>query len=90
MRLGELLLKKELISEDKLQVALSYQKVTDTFLGEALIRLNFISSYELAKALAEQAEFPLSISQSLLYPTMQSKWFQKRLPKKWAHTPSCA
>jgi type II secretory ATPase GspE/PulE/Tfp pilus assembly ATPase PilB-like protein len=58
MRLGELLIKKGLINEDKLQVALSYQKVTDTFLGEALIKLNFVSSYEIARTLAEQAGIP--------------------------------
>jgi len=55
MRLGELLVHKGLISEDKLQVALSYQKVTGTFLGEAVIKLSFVSSFEIAKTLAEQS-----------------------------------
>lgn len=55
MRLGELLVNKGLINEDKLQVALSYQKVTGTFLGEALTKLSFVSSFEIAKTLAEQS-----------------------------------
>ena len=55
-RLGELLIKRGFLNEEKLRLALSYQKLTETLLGDALVKLGFISSYEIAKALAEQAK----------------------------------
>ena len=58
MKLGELLISKGFLSEEKLLLALSYQKITDTLIGEALIKLGFNSSLEIAKALAEQAGIP--------------------------------
>lgn len=58
MRLGEVLVKKGFLNEEKLRLALSYQKLTDTLLGDALVKLGFISSFEIAKALAEQAGIP--------------------------------
>jgi type II secretory ATPase GspE/PulE/Tfp pilus assembly ATPase PilB-like protein len=58
MKLGELLISKGLLNEEKLKLALSYQKITGTLLGEALIKLGFASSFEIAKALAEQAGIP--------------------------------
>ena len=58
MKLGELLINKGFLSEEKLLLALSYQKITDTLIGEALIKLGFNSSLEIAKALAEQAGIP--------------------------------
>jgi type II secretory ATPase GspE/PulE/Tfp pilus assembly ATPase PilB-like protein len=60
MRLGELLIDKGLLTEDKLKVALAYQKVTGTKIGEALIKLSFVSSYEITKTLAEQSKIPFA------------------------------
>jgi type II secretory ATPase GspE/PulE/Tfp pilus assembly ATPase PilB-like protein len=58
MKLGELLKVKGLITEDRLQVALAYQKITDTLLGDTLIKLGFVSSREIAETLAVQAGVP--------------------------------
>ncbi len=58
MKLGEVLKERGLITEDRLQVALAYQKVTDTLLGETLVKLGFVSSREIAETLAIQAGVP--------------------------------
>lgn len=58
MKLGELLISKGFLNEEKLRLALSYQKITDNLLGDSLVKLGFISSLEIAKALAEQSGIP--------------------------------
>lgn len=58
VKLGELLIQRGFLNEEKLRLALSYQKITDTLLGDALVKLGFISSFEIARALAEQAGIP--------------------------------
>jgi type II secretory ATPase GspE/PulE/Tfp pilus assembly ATPase PilB-like protein len=64
MKLGEVLKDKGLITEDRIELALSHQKITGTLLGETLIKLGFVSSTEIAKTLAEQSAIPfLDISE---------------------------
>ena len=58
MKLGEVLKDKGLITEDRIGLALSHQKITGTLLGETLIKLGFVSSTEIAKTLAEQSAIP--------------------------------
>ncbi|MBI5050798.1 MAG: Flp pilus assembly complex ATPase component TadA [Nitrospirae bacterium] len=58
MQLGQLLKEKNLITEDRVQMALAHQKVTGTLLGDLLVKLGFVSSEEIALALAEQAGIP--------------------------------
>lgn len=58
LKLGALLVSKGFLNDEKLRLALSYQKITDTMLGESLVKLGFISSLEIAKALAEQTGIP--------------------------------
>jgi type II secretory ATPase GspE/PulE/Tfp pilus assembly ATPase PilB-like protein len=58
MKLGEVLIEKGLLSESRLKLALAHQKITGALLGEALIKLGFVSSREIAKTLAEQAGIP--------------------------------
>ena len=58
MKLGEVLIDKGLLTEDRLMLALSQQKITSSLLGETLVKLGFVSSSEIAKTLAEQASIP--------------------------------
>jgi len=76
MKLGEVLIKKGLLTESRLELALAYQKVTGTLLGEALVKLGFVSSRDIAKTLAEQSglqyielsEYPISEEAIKLVP----------------------
>jgi len=58
MMLGEILVKKGLISEQRLQLALDEQKKTKDFLGVVLVKLGYVREIDLAKALSEQFDMP--------------------------------
>lgn len=67
MKLGEVLISKGLLTESRLQLALAHQKVTGALLGEALVKLGFVSSIEIARTLAEQAGIPfIDVSQTIV------------------------
>ena len=53
-RLGDLLIKKQLIKPEHLEAALKEQALTGQFLGEILIGLGFIDESKLLTVLAEQ------------------------------------
>lgn len=53
-RIGEIFLKKNLVSAEQLEMALHEQTQTGEFLGEILIRLGYAREEDLLKVLAEQ------------------------------------
>ena len=53
-RIGEIFLKKKLVSSEQLERALEDQTHTGEFLGEVLIRLGYTKEEDLLKVLAEQ------------------------------------
>ncbi len=55
IRIGDLLKARGLITDEQLHVALIQQKITSDLLGDALVKLGFISSKELGRILAEQS-----------------------------------
>jgi type II secretory ATPase GspE/PulE/Tfp pilus assembly ATPase PilB-like protein len=74
--LGKLLTSKGLLTKEQISVALGQQKITGDLLGETLVKLGFVTSKEIAQALAEQAglnfvdldHFPLSDDALRLIP----------------------
>jgi type II secretory ATPase GspE/PulE/Tfp pilus assembly ATPase PilB-like protein len=60
MKLGQVLISKGLLTEPRLQLALAHQMVTGTMLGEALVKLGFVSSNEIARTLAKQHGVPFA------------------------------
>ncbi len=65
-RLGDLLLKDQLISEDKLQIALDRQKKNGKRLGEVLLGEGLIDDETLASALSKQLGVPLVGAEELI------------------------
>ncbi len=64
IRIGDLLVKNQIITEEQLALALTEQKKTGRQLGRTLINLNFISETELLNFLSQQLKIPfLDISQ---------------------------
>jgi len=57
-RLGDLLLKKGLITQEQLDAALAESRSTGDLLGRVMIRRQFIFEDELARTLADQLELP--------------------------------
>lgn len=53
-RLGEIFLKKKIVTSEQLETALQEQSYTGEFLGEILIRLGYAKEEDLLKVLAEQ------------------------------------
>lgn len=58
MRLGDLLVQEQIVSDDQLQLALQQQRQTSRKLGTTLIDLGFISEEQLLKFLARQLGVP--------------------------------
>lgn len=58
MRLGDLLVQEQIISDDQLQLALQQQRQTGRKLGTTLIDLGFISEVQLLEFLARQLDVP--------------------------------
>ncbi|MDO2949925.1 GspE/PulE family protein [Aeromonas simiae] len=58
MRLGDLLVQEQSITDDQLQLALQQQRQTGRKLGATLIELGFISEVQLLTFLARQLEVP--------------------------------
>lgn len=55
MKIGELLISKGMLSKEQFSIAMAQQSITGNLLGDTLIKLGFVSSIEMAQALAEQA-----------------------------------
>ncbi len=58
VRLGELLIKANLITQDQLKEALKFQKESGSKLGESLIRLNFVAEEDITECLSQQFGVP--------------------------------
>src|SRR5205809_3333774 len=58
VRLGELLTKASLITQEQLKEALKSQKDTGGKLGETLIKLGFVSEEEITECLSQQFGVP--------------------------------
>uniref|UniRef100_A0A832GMF5 GspE/PulE family protein n=1 Tax=Caldimicrobium thiodismutans TaxID=1653476 RepID=A0A832GMF5_9BACT len=69
--LGEILKEKGLINDEYLRFALLEQKATGERLGEVLVRVGMVTDIEIAKALAEQSNYPF-IDLNLLSPNPQA------------------
>ena len=64
MRLGDLLVHEQIITNEQLMQALNSQKSTGRKLGDTLIELNYLSERQLLEFLAQQLDLPfLDISQ---------------------------
>ncbi|GAB6183064.1 GspE/PulE family protein [Thermodesulfovibrio hydrogeniphilus] len=57
MRLGDLLVSQNIITQEELYIGLNVQKLTGEAIGECLVRLGFITYQELAEILAIQQRF---------------------------------
>ena len=57
-RLGEILVKEKLVSQEQLKQALEHQKKSGGRLGAALVKLGFISDEEITGVLSRQYGVP--------------------------------
>ena len=78
MRLGDILVEREIITEDQLARSIRYQSETGARIGEALMKLGFITSLELNEALAWQSTYGMSGFGELLPHPAASKLLTER------------
>ncbi len=57
-KLGEILIKEKIISQEQLKQALDYQKNNSGRLGNALVKLNFLTDHEVTAVLSRQYGVP--------------------------------
>lgn len=57
-RLGELLVSEDLITNEQVEEALKEQKKSNLLLGEALIKLGYVTEFDIAGAIAAQFGLP--------------------------------
>jgi len=83
-RIGELLLKHGIVTEEQLNEALRLQETSNKRLGEILIELGYVSSDDLHWMLSEQANIPFVD----LQPSMLDNALIMRFPKQllYKHT----
>ncbi len=77
-KLGQLLLKSNLLSDAQLKKAIDMQKVLGGKLGSIIVKLGFISDDDLTKFLAKQERLPIADLSNLVIP----KDLVKRVPKE--------
>ncbi|WNC72899.1 ATPase, T2SS/T4P/T4SS family [Thalassotalea psychrophila] len=71
LRLGDLLVEENIISDDQLSHALQLQNTTHRKLGDSLIELGFISERQLLQFLAKQMSLPfIDITQRFIAPNV--------------------
>ena len=57
-KLGEILVRNDVVSEEQLERALEFQKREGGLLGEILIKLGYVNEHEIVQALTAQYGFP--------------------------------
>ncbi|MCM8779377.1 MAG: Flp pilus assembly complex ATPase component TadA, partial [Candidatus Omnitrophica bacterium] len=83
-KLGDILVKEGLITEEQLQKALQTQLVEEAKLGEILVKLELVSEKDIAIALGKQLGIPyVSLSKGQLKPA-EDEALEKLLPADFA------
>ena len=85
--LGKLLKEKGTITEDHIKFAIQDQKITKEKIGEILVRLCFITEYDVATTLSEQEGIPYLDVEEVLPEEEVLKLFNKTLCLNHAFLP---
>ncbi|MBW2108464.1 MAG: Flp pilus assembly complex ATPase component TadA [Deltaproteobacteria bacterium] len=85
--LGQLLKDQKIIGEEHICFAVHEQKITGEKLGEILVRLGFVTEYDIAVAVADQAGVPYLDVEGLLPPEEVLSLFNKSLCLKHIFLP---
>lgn len=85
MKLGEILIKQGLITEDQLKKAMEHQKKDKGRIGEILIKLNIITEENMAAALGSQLGIPYYTAENMdLLKPQTDQGLEKLIPADFA------
>lgn len=83
-KIGELLIKEGLLTQDHLNKAILFQKKEGGRLGEVLLRLSLVKEGDLAAVLAKQLNIPYASPESQLLKPNPEQELEKLIPKDFA------
>lgn len=84
LKLGEILLREGVLTEEKLQKAIQVQKSEGGRIGDILVRLRLVEEKDIALALAKQLGIPYaSLSRGLLHP-QSDQGLEQLVPEEFA------
>jgi type IV pilus assembly protein PilB len=86
-RLGELLCDESLITEEQVQEALASQRKTGELLGEVLVRLGYVTEYDIAKTIVTQFGLPYIGIKQYFISDEAMKLFPERLMRQYQFLP---
>ncbi len=86
-RLGELLRDEGLITEEQIQEALASQRKTGELLGEVLVRLGYVTEYDIAKTIVTQFGLPYMAVKQYFISDEAMKLFTERLMRQYQFLP---
>ncbi len=86
-RLGELLRDEDLITEEQIQEALASQRKTGELLGEVLVRLGYVTEYDIAKTIVTQFGLPYLAVRQYFISDEAMKLFPERLMRQYQFIP---
>jgi len=84
-RLGEILVKSGLITQDQLTKALELRKGTSRPLGEILVELGLVSEADVVVALSKQLGIPYATRASGLLAPAKDQQLEQLIPEEFAH-----
>lgn len=83
-KLGEILIRQKVISEDQLNKGLKFQQQEGCLIGEALIKLRYANEVQVAMALSMQLGIPYASIQNKILNPEQGQGLEKIIPEKFA------
>ena len=83
-RLGELLLKEGLITEDQLAKALQLQEKEGGRIGDIVVKLGFVTEADIVNVLAKQYRIPYASQASGLLTPQRGQGLEQLVPKEFA------
>ena len=83
-KIGELLIKEGMLTQDHLNKAILFQKKEGGRLGEVLLKLSLVKEGDLAAVLAKQLNIPYASPESQLLKPKPEQELEKLIPKDFA------
>ncbi len=82
--LGEIMIQAKWIDEEKLAKALKFQQQQGCLIGEALVKLNYVTEEQVAQTLGKQLGIPYASKENQILNPEKGQGLDKIIPEKFA------
>ncbi|MCK5583939.1 MAG: hypothetical protein KAI33_09115, partial [Elusimicrobiales bacterium] len=83
-KLGEILIQSKHIDEDQLNKALKFQQQDNCLIGEALVKLRYVTEEHVAMALSRQLGMPYASRENQILNPESGQGLEKIIPEKFS------